>query len=84
MSWYSYVPLTEPQLNLCTQMGVMYYCENAYLLRHRPLHTCASTAFHQMDSVKKVVHCKAKHILNLNSNPTLLDAKNVTLLSKPS
>ena len=41
MSPDSYIPLTVPQLNLCTYIGIVYYCENAHLLRHESEPTCA-------------------------------------------
>ena len=45
MPHVSYVPLTKPQFNLCTHMGVVYYCKNAHLLMHRSKHTCVSTIY---------------------------------------
>ena len=39
----SYVPLIKPQFNLCTCMGVLYYCENTHLLWHRSWYIFAST-----------------------------------------
>ena len=36
---------------------------------------------YQMDSVSKVMHCKAKHANNLKPEPTILDAWHVILLS---
>ena len=38
----SYFPLMGLWLELCTQIGVVYYCENMHLPRHRSNHTCAS------------------------------------------
>ena len=38
MSPDSHVPLTEPQLYLCTCIGTVYYGENA----HRSGYTCSS------------------------------------------
>ena len=32
MSSHSYIPLIEPQLTQCTDMGIVYYFENVHLL----------------------------------------------------
>ena len=74
MSCNSYVPLTDPQLNLCMNMEVVYYCEIAHLLKDRSEHTCASALYYQVDLVIKVSHCNAKYMINLKPEPILLGA----------
>ena len=76
-----YVPFTEPRLKLCMQVGVVHYCENAHLLRHRSEHTCSSAIYYQMDSVTKALHCKAKYGMNVKMDHTLSDVGDVMLLS---
>ena len=60
----SNVPFTELQHKLYTHLGVVYYCENAPLLRHRSEHTCASTIYSQTDFITKTLHCKAKFAIS--------------------
>ena len=84
---YSYVSLTESQPNLSTCTGVVYYCENAHLLRHSHRHTCALVIYCQMDSITFAMHCKAKHKINLRHNPAVLDIGDLILpcnLPEPS
>ena len=81
MSLTLYIPCKELQLKLCTQMGVVHYCENVHLLRHRSEHTCTSTIYYQVDSVTKALHHKAKYAINLNLDPTVTDKGDLTPLS---
>ena len=50
-----YVPLIEPQLQLCMQKGVVTYCKKVHLLRHRFEHMCSSAIYYDVDFVTK--HC---------------------------
>ena len=52
MSVDSYVPFTEPQIELCTHIWVVYYCEKAHFLRHKTEHTYASEIYYQIDFIK--------------------------------
>ena len=56
-------------------MGVVYYCENVHLLRHRSEHTSASKIYYQMESLTKALQCKAKYAVNMKPDPTLSDAE---------
>ena len=76
----SYAPLTEPQLKLCTCMGLVYYCKNIHLLGSRSEHTCTSAIYYQTYSVMKAMSFEAKHADNLKLNFTLLDAEELILL----
>ena len=58
-------------------MGVVYYCENVHLLRHRSECICLSTIYYNMDLVTKTLNCNAKYLINLKLYPTLLDAENL-------
>ena len=42
----SYVPLTESQLNQCTNIGVVYYFENILLLGHKSERTGTSAVYY--------------------------------------
>ena len=55
-------------------LGVVCYCENGHLLRHRSKDICASAIYYQTYLDNKALHCKAKHIINLRPDPTILDA----------
>ena len=63
-------------------MGVLYHCENAHLWRHRSEYTFESATYCQVDSVAKVLHCKAKYAIKLKVDLTLSDAGDLVLLSK--
>ena len=65
MLLYSYFPLMELQLKLCTHVEVVYYYENAHLLCYRSEHTSVSVIKYQVDLVTKLLHCKAIYAINL-------------------
>ena len=62
-------------------MEIVYFCENAHLLRHRFEQIYASAIYYQMDSITKAMYCKAKHSINMRHDPVILDAGDLILLS---
>ena len=74
----------ELQIKLCVYMEIIYYCEDALLLRNGSADTCASATYYQMDSVAKAVHYKVKHVINLQPDPTILIAGDMILSSNLS
>ena len=51
------------------QMGVVHYCKNAHLLRHRYKDTCAYAIYYEVDLVTKELQSKAKYAMNLKLDP---------------
>ena len=65
-------------------MGVVYYYENAHLLRNRSECTCPSAIYYKTDLVTKAVHCRVKHAINLKPKiPKCLDSVDLILLLNP-
>ena len=62
-------------------MGVMYYYENAHLVRNRHEHTCALAIYNEINLVNKAMHSKAKHTTNLNPDLIILSTGDLILLS---
>ena len=64
-------------------MQVVFYCENALLLKDRSEHTCAFALaiYTPLDSVSKAVHCKDKCVINLKPDLTPLDVEQQIILS---
>ena len=52
----NYVPLT--QISLCANIGYMYYCEYAHLLKKHTEHTCMSALYYDQGSDIKAKQCK--------------------------
>ena len=52
-------------------MGVVHFCENAHLLRHRSEHICTSAIYYEVDLVRKTLHCKTKYMKNLQPDSIL-------------
>ena len=77
----TYVPLTEQQLQLCTKRGLIYYCENAHLLRDRNVLSCVSAIYYDTTPAVKIKHCKSKYIKSNNLEPKILDGVENLILS---
>ena len=54
----NYVPLTQVQISLCANIGYMYYCEYAHLLKKCAEHTYMSTIYYDQESEIKANQCK--------------------------
>ena len=80
IAWLIYVFIGATD-KLGIHMGVVYYCENAHLLRHRSERTSASAYCYQVDSETKALHYKGKYAINLKLDPTLLDVGDMILVS---
>ena len=79
MSSDLYIPLTELQFSLHKHMRIIYYCENAHLLRHRCEHISGSASNYHIDSRMNAMHYKAKHTIKLKPDPTILDSGDLIL-----
>ena len=40
--------IKHQQFTICNKMGIIHYCQNLHLLRHRSEHTCASAVYYGM------------------------------------
>ena len=77
----NYIPLTQAQISLCAEIGYMYYCEYAHLLKKRMEHTCMLAIYYDQGSDIKVKQCKT--IVTFDTIPELkiLDAGDLLILS---
>ena len=76
-----YFPITQSQLGLCNKIGLVYYCENAFLQRHRSLPSCTTTLYYEPTSKEVVKHCNVTYYENVPLDPGLLDGGNQLVLS---
>ena len=77
---HNYIPLTEPQLQMCDKMATTYYCQDSYVLCQRTQHTCESTIYYKMDAKMISKHCQAKFAANVEFPPKVLDAGEMMVL----
>ena len=77
---HNYIPLTEPQLQMCYKMASTYYCQDSYVLCQRMQHTCESTIYYKMDAKMISKHCQAKFAANVEFPPKVLDAGETMVL----
>ena len=77
----NYIPSTQAQISLCAQIGYMYYCEYAHLLKKHTEHTCMSAIYYDQGSDVKVKQCKT--IITFDTIPEfkILDAGDLLILS---
>ena len=76
-----YFPVTHMQLDLCHKIGLIYYCENSFLQRHRSLPSCVTTLYYNSTSESIVKQCKVTYYDSVTWEPALLDAGNQLVLS---
>ena len=65
----NYIPLTQAQISLCANIGYMYYCEYAHLLKKHTEHTCMSAIYYDQGSDATIPESK------------ILDAGDLLILS---
>ena len=76
----NYVPLTQAQLSLCAEIGYMYYCEYALLLKKHTEHTCMSAMYYDQGSDIKAKQCKTIVTFNTIPESKILDASDLLIL----
>ena len=77
----NYVPLTQVQISLCANIGYMYYCEYAHLLKKRTEHTCMSAIYYDQGSDIKAKQCKTIVTFDTIPESKILDTSNLLILS---
>ena len=77
---HNYIPLTEPQLRMCSKMGSTYYCQDLYVLCQRTQHMCKSAIYYKMDAHMITHHCQAKFAANIEFPPKVLDVGETMVL----
>ena len=77
----NYVPLTQAQISLCANIGYMYYCEYAHLLKKHTEHTCMSAIYYDQGSDIKAKQCKTIVIFDTILESKILDTGNLLILS---
>ena len=77
----NYIPLTQAQILLCAEIGYMYYCEYAHLLKKCTEHTCMSAIYYDQGSDIKVKQCKTIITFNTIPESKILDAGDLLILS---
>ena len=70
----NYVPLTQAQISLCAQIGYMYYCEYAHLLKTHTEHTCMSAIYYDQECKIKGNQCKTIVTFDNTPESKILDA----------
>ena len=77
----NYIPLTQVQILLCANIGYMYYCEYAHLLKKCMEHTCMSAIYYDQGSDIKAKKCKTIVTFDTILESKILDAGNLLILS---
>ena len=76
----NYVPITQAQISLCAEIGYMYYCEYAHLLKKRTEHTCMTAIYYDQESKIKANQCKTIVTFDNTLESKILDAGNILIL----
>ena len=76
----NYVPLTQVQISLCANIGYMYCCEYAHLLKKCMEHTCMSAIYYDQGSYIKAKQCKTIVTFNILPESKILDTSNLLIL----
>ena len=71
----------QAQISLCAQIGYMYYCEYAHLLKKHTEHTCMSAIYYNQTSQIKADKCKMIATFDTILESKILDTSNILLLS---
>ena len=74
------IPLTKSHLNLYTCIRVVYYWDNAHILRHRSDQTAASAIYYQMDTLIRVILFTTDFAIDLGPEPSTHDVGDLILL----
>ena len=77
----NYVPLMQAQISLCANIGYMYYCEYAHLLKKHTEHTCMSAIYYDQSSHIKADKCKTIVTFDTLLESKILDASDILILS---
>ena len=77
----NYVPLMQLPISLCANIGYMYYCEYAHLLKKYTEHTCMSAIYYDQSSDIKADKCKTIVTFHTLPESKILDAGNILILS---
>ena len=77
----NYIPLTQAQILLCAEIGYMYYCECAHLLKKHMEHTCMSAIYYDQGSDIKAKQCKTIVTFDTIMESKILDAGDLLILS---
>ena len=77
----NYIPSTQAQISLCAEIGYMYYCEYAHLLKKCMEHTCMSAIYYDQGSDIKAKQCKTIITFDTIPESKILDASDLLILS---
>ena len=76
----NYIPLTQAQIPLYANIGYMYYCEYAHLLKKCMEHTCMSAIYYDQGSDVKAKQCKTIITFDTIPESKILDTGNLLIL----
>ena len=71
----------QSQISLWAEIGDMYYCEYAHLLKKHTEHTCMSAIYYDQSSNIKADKCKTIVTLDTLLESKILDASDILILS---
>jgi len=79
-----YIQLTTPELSSCRYLGLIWYCEERFLVKHRSKFTCASAVFFQMEDALLRELCEFEYSFNKTVVPSILDGgRHLVLANMP-
>ena len=76
-----YTKVSAKQLDLCWKLRNIYYCEQAYLLVSKEVHSCEAAIYYEMSAEVKTATCDFQFTQNKKYPPRIVDTGNQFVLS---
>ena len=76
----TYINVDHSELKQCIKFSVMYFCEQAFLMKHTSQHTCETAIYHEQSPDLIKDKCNIQYYPELDSTPQILDAGKHILL----
>ena len=76
-----YTLLFHKQLDLCIKLRMIYYCEQAYLLKSKEIPSCQAAIYFDLSPEQKVLSCSFVYTKNKAYDPRIIDTGTQFVLS---
>ena len=78
----TYITIQQQELNICKRIGYEFYCEELFVVKHKPKYSCKSTIYFNLDSNTIKENCKFNFYYNKTDiTATVLDGGNEIILA---
>ena len=78
----TYINISQQKIATCKRMGYEFYSEELFVIRHKPINSCESATYFDLDT--DIIKKKCDFIFNYNKSditPTVLDGGNEIILA---